>query len=427
MKIKDKFTSTPVRQAFFNLLSGNAVVFVAHLVTLYVILQMYPKEALSKYTLFVALVYLSTKLVNLRLPDCLIREPDLEIVNKNTKHIYTLTILMTAICSLAYGLMIVFGIDFQLFGEEDRSIIFILFVASLLTNSINQLYATLLLKKDMTRQVSVGKIIKVTCQLLMTIILMYTVNYGLILALFVGTFIELIYYIIWLRPPLMGLSRVQDVITMIKSNSDIILYTLPISLLISIHDNLIVQSIEYFYGASMLAIFAVADRVLRIPSQIIGGAANMTLFKYGSDTYHKSPSIYYDQFRRGVGRMLIFFIISSICCVGLATPVFTYIFKQDWFPSAELLIQYGWWIIPFSMISILRSVPVMLREQKNYFLIELLMVISLGIGLWYVGSNGDFESFLSIKYGIEFGFFTLMICVIYYQVKAKTQAIRKLT
>ena len=419
-KLKDFIQYTPVRQAFFNLLSGNAVVFLGQLIMLYVILLIYSKEALSQYTLFVAISYLTTKLVNFKLVDCLVREPDMGVVIDYTRHIFTLTILMTAICSIVYWLLIAGGIDFQLFYGEDRMWLFVVFMSYILISSLNLLFATLLLKRDQTKQLSVARIIKVFTQLIFTILFVRSFSFGLIAALLVATIFELVYYVIRSRLPAMKFSRLSDIVEMLKANRDILIYTLPISLLISVHDNLIVQSIEYFYGAGALAIFAVADRVLRIPGQIIGGAANMTLFKYGSDTYHKSPKAYFQQFKRGVGRMSVFFIVAAVSCMLLARPVFTYILNPEWLAASDLLIKYAWWIIPFSLIAILRGVPVMLKQQRAYFFIEVLMVAVLGLSLWFAGDSLDFTTFLEVKFGVELVFYCLMIFAIYLLVRAKS-------
>lgn len=421
-RLRDYIGLTPVRKAFFDLLGGNVIVFAAHLLTLYVILQLYSKEALSQYTIFVALVYLTTKLVNFRLPDSLIREPSMDIVIEHTRHIFTLTIGMTIASALVYGLLVMMGINFQLFVTEDRSIIFGIFVFCVLLNSLNQLFSTLLLKRNKTKQLSYARIVKVGMQLVLTFVLVNIFSFGLILALLGASLIEFICYLIWSQPSHLRLSSLSEVFSVIKSNKDILLYTLPISLLISIHDNLIIQSIEYFYGAGALAVFAIADRVLRIPAAIIGGAANMTLFKYGSDTFHTSPATYLKQFKRGTLRMFVFFIVAAVCCMLLAYPVFTSLFDLDWLPSADLLIKYAWWIIPFSMIGILRSVPVMLKKQKQYFIIELVMVIVLAVAFWVAGNSIDFGGFLQVKFGLELIFYGLMIGVIYYLVKSSSRS-----
>ncbi len=393
--------------------------FLGQLILLYVILQIYSKEALSQYTLFVAISYLTTKLINFRLIDGLVREPNMDVAIQYTKHIFTLTIIMTAICSIVYWLLIAAGIDFQLFYGEDQLLLFIIFVGYILISSLNQLFSTFLLKQDQTKQLSIAKIVKVLSQLILTIALVKMFSFGLIMALLGGTLLEMIFYCIWTSLPSLSWSRLSEAIDMIKANRDILIYTLPISIIISIHDNIIVQSIEYYYGAGALAIFAVADRILRIPGQIIGGAANMTLFKYGSDTYHKSPKTYYQQFRRGIGRMTVFFIVAAILCMVLAQPVFTYILNPEWVASSDLLIKYAWWIVLISLIAILRGVPVMLKQQKAYFFIEVMMVVVLGLSLWFAGDTLDFTKFLEVKFGIELVFYSLMIVSIYLLVKSK--------
>lgn len=379
----------------------------------------YSREALSVYTLFVTLTYLSTKLTTLRLPEILIREPDATEVKSSANAIFTMTVVLTVLVISLYLLLTIFGIDFQLFGRNRFSILFPLFALAVLMSSLSQLWGTLLLKHDKTKQLSTGRILKSSVQVIGMIYFITRSEYGLLYGWVLGLAIELVYSIIVIKNYRLTLTPISNIILLIKKNKDIIYYTLPISVLLSLHDNIVVQSIEYFYGPAILAVFAVVDRVLRIPSQIIGGAASQVLYKYGSDSFNKSSATYYKQYLRGVTRIALLFIVSIAACMLLAYPVFDNIFDGKWSEAPYYLVKYAWWILPFSLMAVLRNVPVMLKQQRQYFLLELGLVISIAVSLYCVGNWYGIDTFYLVKYGVELVFFIVMIWSVTRMVKAR--------
>ena len=68
----------------------------------------------------------------------------------------------------------------------------------------------------------------------------------------------------------------------------------------------------------------------------------------------------------------------------------------------------------------------MLKQQQAYFLIEIVMVLILGLSLWFAGNAVDFTRFLEIKFGVELIFYALMIIAIYLLVRAKSNQSDKL-
>lgn len=422
MSLKSIIESTPARKAFYNLVSGNALVFILQILGLYITLTFYSREALSIYTLFVTLTYLSTKLTTLRLPELLIREPDENVVRSSANAILTLILMLSGVILIIYFILARLGIDFQLFDNTQLRSLFPLFAIAVLISSLSQLWSSLLLKQDKTRQLSIGRILKSSTQIITMLVFIAKSEYGLLYAWVFGLIIEIIFSILVLRSYKLSLAPLSSIISLIKKNKDIVYYTLPISLLLSIHDNIIVQSIEYFYGPMVLAVFAVVDRVLRLPSQIIGGAASQVLYKYGSDTFNQSSGQYYKQFWRGLTRISLVFIICVVSCMLLAYPVFDLVFDGKWSDASHYLVKYGWWILPFSLMAVLRNVPVMLKLQREYFLLELGLVICIGISLYFVGSNSGIDTFYQAKFGIELLFFVVMIWSVIKLVKTKTKS-----
>jgi len=424
MSIKSIIDGTPARKALYHLISGNAAVLLLQIAGLYVTLSYYSREALSLYTLFVTLTYLSTKLTTLRLPELLIREPDTDVVRSNASAIMTLTVVLTIAVVAVYYLLGLIGVDFQLFDSQRLPVVFPLFSVAVLMNSLSQLTGNLLLKQDKTKQISAGRVLKSGALLIAMVILISQSEYGLILAWVIGSTLETIYHVLVLRSYRLQWSSLSQIKTLIKTNKDIIYYTLPISLLLSVHDNLIVQSLEYFYGPAILAVYAVVDRVLRLPSQIIGGAASQVLYKYGSDTFHQSSADYYKQFGRGVSKISLLFGACVVGCMVLAYPVFDMVFDGKWADASGYLVQYAWWILPFSLMAVLRSVPVMLKQQRQYFLLELALVICIGLATYYAGTHCSIDTYFIIKYGVELVFYILMIWSVIRMVRLRTQSAR---
>ncbi len=419
--IRSLIQATPARQALYHLISGNALVFILQIIGLYITLTYYSRSALSLYTLFVTLTYLSTKLTTLRLPELIIREPDEVRVQSSAGAIMTLTILLTCLLLVVYYLLAKAGVHFQLFTDVRLSTLFPLFGLAVIMSSLGQLTANLLLKQDKTRQLSTGRILKAASQVIIMILLISQPMYGLILAWIAGLVMEIVYHVIILRSYPLQWASLTEVISLIRSNKDIIYYTLPISLLLSIHDNIVVQSIEYYYGPAVLAVFAVVDRVLRLPSQIIGGAAAQVLYKYGSDTYHQSSSQYSKQLTRGLRRISVLFGTCVLGCMVLAYPVFDWVFDGKWSDASDYLVKYAWWILPFSLIAVLRNVPVMLKQQRRYFFLELLLVATLGVSLYLVGSRYSIETYFMVKYGVELVFFIAMIWIVMRMVSVRSR------
>ena len=226
MSIRSILEATPARKALYHLISGNALVFILQIIGLYITLTYYSREALSVYTLFVTLTYLSTKLTTLRLPEILIREPDATEVKSSANAIFTMTVVLTVLVISLYLLLTIFGIDFQLFGRNRFSILFPLFALAVLMSSLSQLWGTLLLKHDKTKQLSTGRILKSSVQVIGMIYFITRSEYGLLYGWVLGLAIELVYSIIVIKNYRLTLTPISNIILLIKKNKDIIYYTL---------------------------------------------------------------------------------------------------------------------------------------------------------------------------------------------------------
>ncbi len=417
---------TPVRKAFYQLAKANVVIFFCQLVSLYIMTQYYSKQQIADLTIFVAVVFLLSKFSNLKLFEGIIRETNQEVAQKTFRSAMTLSLFLAVMISVLFTLCNLFGLHFHLFYAFEIGfwILIVLFSIHLICTSLLPIVSSYLLRKEQFTALTTGRVIKGIIQIALLMVFIETLDSGLIAALVLSTTLQLIITLllssVYKEKLFVSLQQVKQ---SVKANSDLIKYTLPTSLLLSLRENGIVQILQMTFGEAALAAYGVADRILRIPSSIVGSAASETLYKYGSDTFFmQSPNLYWRQLKRGFIRLVGVFTLIAISCFLLAHPVLSGLFDTKWIDAEQILRHYAIWIIPFSILAIFRIIPVMLRQQRIYFVLELLLCLGTIVLVYLASKTTSFEQTLMVKYLVEAFIMTLLIGYILVMVSRQTKS-----
>ena len=365
----------------------------------------YSKGQIAEFSIVTVLAFLCSKFANLKLFDAIIREPDTDIVEDNFTSALSLALYGSVVIGILLGIASSLGIHLNLLfiGKPGYEALLILLLIQIVTSSIIPVVSSGLLKKEELTLLTRGRIVKSIVQV---VILVFYITQegpnGLIIALVLSGLVQVLYYSIGSRELSFQLVSPRQIITTISHNKDILYYTLPTSLLLSLRENAIVQIIQISFGEGALAAFTIADRILRLPSVVLGSAATETLYKYGSDTFYTlSKATFLKQLKRGVIRFALLLLMLAIICTVLAYPVLSFLFEDKWALTSELLWYYSLWIVPFSLVAMMRNIPVMLRQQSTYVILEILLFLITIVGLWIVSQQASFAEAMFFKYFAE--------------------------
>lgn len=177
------------------------------------------------------------------------------------------------------------------------------------------------------------------------------------------------------------LNRIQFVFSWKKLKSmsnkyrDFPLYAAPQNLMNALSQGLPVLLLGHFYGISIAGAYAFGMKILHVPTGFMLRPLRQVLFQKASESQNKGYNLYPLFIKSTLGLMSLSLIPSMIIFIW-APQIFSLIFGSEWLQAGI----YVRWLILWTFISF-SNVPAVLfarilRQQKNLFLFEIIVLVS---------------------------------------------------
>jgi O-antigen/teichoic acid export membrane protein len=134
-----------------------------------------------------------------------------------------------------------------------------------------------------------------------------------------------------------------------------------------------------FYDAFMLGQFYLVNRILLLPSTLIGTSISQVFFRYLTNKYNQKQDISKDVLNMII-KLFLFALIPFFIIVFFGKFLFVLFFGENWAIGGELASSFALYVLFHFVASPISVVPLILNKQKTAFYWNLTGVIC------YVGS-----------------------------------------
>lgn len=167
-----------------------------------------------------------------------------------------------------------------------------------------------------------------------------------------------------------------------------------------------------FYDTFTLGQFYMVNRILFLPSSLIGTSISQVLFRELAEKYNKKEE--FSKIVLGLMiKLFLFALIPFLAIVFFSKPFFIFIFGENWAVAGELAAAFSPYVLFHFVASPLSIVPLVVNKQIQAFNINLIgmgiYVSSLVIGYFVFGTLVESLHLLSILTVIYFLFYYFWI------------------
>jgi len=166
------------------------------------------------------------------------------------------------------------------------------------------------------------------------------------------------------------------------------------------------------HGALVLGLFAVMNRYLRAPLNLVGSAVGQLYFREASALIgRKDEQIHI--FYRSIKIISLFVIPAMVVVVIMGPSIFEWYLGSDWRDSGVFARTMAPAILFNFLASVVSTTPLMLKEQKTAYIVSIIgYVLSLGTLLIGAMFNTSFEEVLYV-YSAVLSIYYLFLLVWY--------------
>ena len=174
------------------------------------------------------------------------------------------------------------------------------------------------------------------------------------------------------------LSQIKKIkiIALAKKYSHFPKFALPSNLANVLSQHLTNILISSFYSVATLGFYALVQRVLAMPSSLIGNAIGQVFFQEGMEEKHKTGSII-NTFNATAKKLIIIAFPAFLLLFIVVEELFAFVFGEEWRIAGE----YAKIIIPYFFISFISSTLSPTYDIFGRLKVELLWQVILLIGI----------------------------------------------
>lgn len=131
----------------------------------------------------------------------------------------------------------------------------------------------------------------------------------------------------------------------------------------------------YYYDVAIAGAYAFGVRILQVPMNLVLTALRQVLFQKASESYNNGQKLYPLFLKTTLG-LLVISIVPTVILFVWAPTIFSWLFGKDWLEAGI----YARWLILWLIVAFC-NLPSnlfarILRQQRNLFLFELLILFS---------------------------------------------------
>jgi teichuronic acid exporter len=168
----------------------------------------------------------------------------------------------------------------------------------------------------------------------------------------------------------------------------------------------------YAFEKGVLGLYDLSFRMLKLPISIIGSSIGQVFLKKAVDTKNDGLPIF-PLLRKTMLSLLLISIVPFTALIFYGEELFGFVFGENWSRAGYFAQIMGPWLMVNFLISPVSQVPLILNQQRGFFVLGILstvlMVVTLTIGEWLPSWNLSFEQILKIVSATQFVFLTFVI------------------
>ena len=162
-----------------------------------------------------------------------------------------------------------------------------------------------------------------------------------------------------------------------------------------------------FYSNFILGQFYMVNRILLLPSTLIGSSISQVLFRVFSEKYNKKEDFSYLVLKMII-KLFLFALIPFLMILLYGKELFSFVFGKEWSIGGELASSYALYILFHFVASPVSIIPLIVKKQEIAFYWNLvgniLYILSIIFGYIIFKDFFDTLIFLSIIMSIYFIF-----------------------
>ncbi len=152
----------------------------------------------------------------------------------------------------------------------------------------------------------------------------------------------------------------------------------------SVSQNLPAILLAYFFSPNQVGLYLLADRILRLPSVVIGKSIQKVFYQKATEIYNDGKVLTRPILQTTLGLISIG-ILPFLVIFIFGPDLFKFVFGEDWYVAGKYARWISiWMFVGFINIPSVTSIPI-LGLEKFFLKYELVSIIARLIGLLYGG------------------------------------------
>jgi O-antigen/teichoic acid export membrane protein len=376
------------------LTSGNFIAQLLGILSTPLITRIYSPSDFGLYAIIASISAITINFISLGLPSAIMLEKD-HIKAKETFTIIYLISFCLATFLLAISLLFYDQIGFLNPGIN-TSIFLLLIYLMIIVNSLKG-YLTLLVNKfSYDKVLFFNSIIGSLSTIFISIpigLLGYTM-YGLIIASLISGLISILQMISRTSPFIRNLS-IPSIFFIFKKYKKFLFYQYPSNFLEILSSQLPSQFFSIFYGYFYLGNYSINERLIGIPSRLIGEPLNSIYFRTANDYINNDKNLARFTFSL-ISRIMLVSFLPSIIVILFGPQLFSFFLGDQWTYAGEIS-KYLFVLYVFTFTS---NVTSYLRVSLNKQFINLLsssLKFIIVLLMLFLANYFDFDFISMIK------------------------------
>lgn len=186
-------------------------------------------------------------------------------------------------------------------------------------------------------------------------------------------------------------------------------------------DLMIALFIGYNFGKDVFGLYGHAYAMLTLPLKVIGASISQVFYSKCSELVNEGKSTY-ELMIKTMKTLVLLSIIPFSILFFFGEPLFSFVFGKSWAASGLYAEVMSIWLLMNFLISPLSSLPLVLRRQKEFFLLSLLggglQLLAFGVmPIFYGTSKSAMIEVLWFTSITQFVYYSLVIFVILHYAK----------
>lgn len=184
-----------------------------------------------------------------------------------------------------------------------------------------------------------------------------------------------------------------------KTYADFPRINLPHALVDVTKDLFIAVYMIEFFEKEVLGLYDLSFRMLKIPIVMLGSSIGQVFFKKAIDLKNDNKSIY-PLVLKTVRSLFLLSIVPFGVLMVFGEPLFRFVFGDNWARAGYFAQIIAPWLMVNFLVSPISQIPIILKEQKKFFVFGLisavLLVFCLSLGQLFPQFHWDFDQILWI-------------------------------